>query len=162
MLTSQHSRGTIRAEAAFTVLEVCLAALLLASFATASVYSMIQFNKIASMARLRTLAQSVAQEKMDEIMTVSWTTTGTRPPVLAAGTVTENNIPLNNDALNSASGLSSIYTNNDVQVTATRATTISPVTGNTRLLSATVTLSYSYGNRPYTVTLTGVRATDNF
>lgn len=157
-------------QAAFTVVEVCLAALLLGYFATASVYAMIHFNKVASVARFKTIASVAAQQKMDEIMTVSWKTTGTVPAVLKTGT--PESIPLNNDAFNSASGLGSIYTNNDVQITATRTTVITAVkeldkvTGlqktNPRLLSASVTVSYKYCNKDYAVTLYGVRATDNF
>lgn len=143
-------------------MEVCLAALLFGLYATATVYAMIHFNKVASVARFRTIALVAAQQKMDEIMTTSWTTTGTKPAVLTTGTTDETAIPLNNDALNSASGLSSIYTNNDVQVTAKRRTVIGTVTGNTRLLTAAVTVSYTYCSKDYAVTLQGLRATDNF
>jgi hypothetical protein len=151
-----------RGQAAFTVVEVCLATALFAYFAIASVFGMVQVNRMASTARYRTLAEVAAQQRLDQIMTVSWNMSQARPAVLANGTTTENNLPLNNDDHNSATGLASLYTANDSPVTATRVTNIAAVAGNTRLLRVNVAVTYTYAGRNYGLTLVGLRATDDF
>lgn len=150
-------RRSRRGHDAFTVLEVCLATALFGYFAIASVFGMVQFNRMASVARYRTLAQVVAQQKMDQIMTTSWSYASTKPAVLNSST--ENNLPLNNDTFNTGT-LSSIYTSSDSPVTATRTTTITTL--SSRLIQATVVLTYNYAGRPYTITLVGIRASDDF
>ncbi len=168
-LLACNSRG----QQAFTLLEVCFAVVAFAIFSAASIYSLSQLNRFASNARYRTLALAAAQQKIDQIMTTPWSVVGTVPTVLAAGTTTEAaptvTLPLNSDPLNSATGLSSAFTNYDTQVLDTRTTVITKLTdcsGNTgsssRLLRASVTVSYTYRGKSYSIVLTTLRGTDDF
>jgi len=50
----------------------------------------------------------------------------------------------------------------DTQVIDSRTTTFAPVTGNVRLLSATVTVAYTYRSRQFTISFSTIRASDNF
>jgi len=156
------SRGKLnrrRRTLGFTLPEVVIAGAILAIFIAGSVATMAQINRWASAARLRTLALALAQQKSDEVLTTPWQTRGTRPAVLAAGTNTESTLPLNNDAFNSAAGLSSAFTALDTPVGATRTTQITDLSA--RSVRAVVTVTFSYRNRPYTVSLTTLRTTDD-
>ncbi|MGB8356335.1 MAG: hypothetical protein WCD79_20720 [Chthoniobacteraceae bacterium] len=50
----------------------------------------------------------------------------------------------------------------DTQVIDSRTTTFAPVSGNPRLLSVSVTLAYTYRSRQFTLSLSSIRASDNF
>jgi type II secretory pathway pseudopilin PulG len=161
-----HRRG-------FTVLELCFAVATFSLFAVTSIYSLSQANRFASNSRYKTLAIAAAQQKIDQIMTTPWSVAGPVPAVLASGTTVESapsvTLPLNGDPLNSASGLSSAFTNYDTQVLDSRTTVITKLTdcsGNTgdksRVLQATVTVSYTYRGKQTNLSLTTVRGTDDF
>lgn len=149
---SRRTRG-------FTLPEVVIAGAILALFVAGSVATMVQINRWASAARLRTLALALAQQKADEILTTPWLVRGTRPAILNAGTSTESSLTLNNDNLNNAVGLSTAFTNLDTPVPATRTTVITEVPP--RLLRAAVSVSFTYRGRPYSVNFTTLRATDD-
>ena len=135
------------------------AATLLAVLVCTSVIALTQINRWAAAARLRTLALAVAQQRIDQVQTTPWQQASARPTVLTTGTTTENNLPLNNDAFNSTAGLSSAFTNLDTAVNATRTTQITDFT--TRTLRAVVTVTFTYRNRPFTVSLISLRAADS-
>ena len=148
-----------RRKRGFSLMEVMVAAGILAVFVCTSLIAMTQLNRYAAVARLRTLALGFAQQKVDFLMTTPWSVSSTRPASLAVGTTTENNLPLDNDTFNTQAGLSSSFTNLDLQVTATRTTQITDV--STRIFRAAVTVTYVYRGRTYSVSLTSLRATDN-
>lgn len=149
--------------AGFALLELCFAIAVFSSFAVASILGLMQFNRFASVARYETLATAAARQRLDQIMTISWTVLGAVPSVLTIGTATETNLVLNSDSFNAAAGLSSAFTAADTAVPITaRTTTISAVSGNTRLLRAMVTVAYTYRGRPYSCSLTALRTTDDF
>ena len=157
---SLNSTGRLRrGTAGFTLVEVLIAGTLLAVLISGSVTALTQLNRWATAARLRTIAMAVAQQRIDLIETTPWQVVGTRPALLTAGSVTENNVPLNNDDYNSATSLVSPYTTLDSQVMSTRTTVISDLTA--RSLRATVTVTFTYRNRPFTITLNTLRATDS-
>jgi len=156
---ASRSQSRRRHSRAFTLPEVVIAGAILALFVAGSVATMAQINRWAAAARLRTLALALAQQKSDEVLTTPWQIRGTRPAVLSAGTATETALPLNNDEFNNASGLSSAFTSLDTPVTANRTTQITDV--STRLVRAVVTVSFTYRNRPYNMTLTTLRAVDD-
>lgn len=139
------------------MLEVLIAATMLAALVCTSVVAMTQINRWATAARLRTLALAVAQQRIDTVQTVAWSST--RPGILAAGTTTENNLPLNGDTFNSATALRSAFTDLDVTVNATRVTQITDI--NPRTVRSVVTVSFTYRNRPYSVQLTSLRTVDS-
>jgi prepilin-type N-terminal cleavage/methylation domain-containing protein len=142
----------------FTLFEVLIAVTVVAVFMCATFTALTQINRYANSARLRTLALAVAQQRIDEVLTVPWSAGGAVPSILSVGTQTETDLPLNNDPLNSQAGLSSAYTGLDVQVNATRTTAVTSV--STRTLRAVVTVAYTYRSRNFLITLTTLRATD--
>jgi len=91
---------------------------------------------------------------------------------------TETGLPLNNDSYNltrtitsgSTSGVpltitlsgSTMAGSLDTQVIDSRTTTYTAVSGNTRLLAVTVSVKYTYRGTQYTISLSGLRATDSF
>jgi len=143
---------------AFTFVELMIVLGIFVIFSTGAVVAMTEVNRQASSARLRTLALGVAQERIDEILTTPWPTTF-RPALLAPGTVTDGPLPLNNDATNEQAGLRSAFTNLDTEVPAIRVTEI--VDLPPRKIRATVTVNYQYRGRPYSITLTTLRTTDD-
>ena len=147
-----------RRSAAFTLVEMTIAAGILALFVCGSLIALTQLNRYAAISRLRTLAMAFAQQKVDAIMTVPWGVATAPPTLLNVGTVTENNLPLDNDAFNAQAGLGSPFSGLDLQTAATRSTTIIILTG--RMRTAAVTVSYVYRGRTYSVSLTTLRATD--
>jgi prepilin-type N-terminal cleavage/methylation domain-containing protein len=159
LYVSRGPRNRRRGTGGFTLPEVVIAGAILAIFVAGSVATMAQINRWASSARLRTLALALAQQKSDEVLTTPWQTRGARPAAIAAGTNTESALPLNNDSFNSAAGLSSAFTALDTPVTATRTTQITDVSART--VRSVVTVSFTYRNRPHSVRLTTLRATDD-
>lgn len=152
-------RRRCRSISGFTLVEVVVAGCLLAVLIAGSFIALTQINRWATSARLRTLALAVAQQRIDVLQTTAWQAGGTRPTLLNAGTTTENNLPLNNDTFNSATSLASAYTNLDSQLNATRTTQVTDLTARTLRMAVTVT--FTYRNRPHSVTLTTLRATDS-
>lgn len=148
-----------RSRAGFTLVEFIVAAGAIAIFVAGAVVALTQINRAASGARLRTLALAVAQQRIDHVLTVPWGVSSTRPVVLTAGTRTEANLPLNNDELNSRTGLRSAFTNLDAPVNATRTTQITDLSA--RIVRAVVTVNFTYRQRPYSVQLTTIRTTDS-
>jgi hypothetical protein len=155
--TKRHFR--YRKGLGFTLPEVVIAGTILAIFIAGSVATMAQINRWATAARLRTLALAIAQQKSDEILTTPWNIIGGRPTVLTSGTATETGLPLNNDDFNAATGLSSAFTSFDTPVAATRTTQITDV--SSRLVRAVVTVTFTYRNRPQSMSLTTLRAIDD-
>ena len=153
--TKSRRRGT----AGFTLAEVIIAGALLAVLISGSVTALTQLNRWATAARLRTIAQAVAQQRIDLIETTPWQVVGTRPALLTAGTTTENNVPLNNDDYNASTSLVSAYTSLDSQVLSTRTTVITNLTTTT--IQATVTVTFTYRNRPFSISLNTLRSTDS-
>jgi len=154
-----NPRHRRRSDAAFTLAEVVIAGCLLAVLVAGSLVALTQVNRWATSARLRTLGLAVAQQRIDILQTIPWQAMGTRPTVLTVGTATENNVPLNNDPFNSATGLGSAFTALDTQMTAVRTTQITDLTART--LRAVVTVTFTYRNRPHSISLTTLRATDS-
>jgi len=148
-----------RHNSGFTLAEVVIAGGLLAVLIAGSLVALTQVNRWATSARLRTLGLAAVQQRIDTVQTTPWQAIGTRPAVLTAGTTTESAVPLNNDSFNSATGLSSAFTTLDTQMTAIRTTQITDLT--TRTLRAVVTVTFTYRNRPHSISLTTLRATDS-
>jgi len=143
----------------FTIVEAAVASAMLALMISTLAVAFVQINHWASNARLKTLALTVAQQKVDEILATPWQIRNARPAVLAAGTVTENALRLNDDALNGQTGLSSGFTALDTPVPATRVTVVTDLPP--RAVRATVTVTFVYRSRTYTTSLTTLRVTDD-
>lgn len=143
----------------FTLPEVVIAASILALFVAGSVATLAQINRWAAAARLRTLSLALAQQKCDEVLTTPWQTGTARPNVLTVGTATETKLPLNNDNFNNAAGLSSVFTQLDTPVDATRTTQITDV--NVRMVRAVVNVAFTFRGHTYNTRLTTLRAIDD-
>lgn len=154
----------------FSLVEVVVASGLILIFSLASLVSLQLLNRYAQISRLQTLALALAQQRIDDIMTIPWSVSGARPALLTAGTVDETpnatdpndptRLQLGNDDYNAATGLGSDFTGLDLKVLPTRTTTITNLTART--IRAQVTVSFTYLGRNYNVTLTSIRATDTF
>jgi type II secretory pathway pseudopilin PulG len=148
---------------AFTLVEAAVAVAVLAGLIAALTLSLTRINHWASSARLHTLALALAQQRVDDVLTARWQVSGARPAVLAAGTVTENNLRLNDDPLNGQTGLSSDFTALDTPVFASRVTTIVDVPPRSVRATVVVTVTYRWraSNIPHVVTLSTLRTTDD-
>ena len=144
----------------FTVVETVVACGMMAIFVIGSMLALTQMNRFATASRLRTLALALAEQRIDEVLTTPWNSSGPRPAVLVGGIRTETSMPLGEDTLNNQAGLSSNVTNLGVMVQAVRTTEITDVAP--LRLRAAVTVAYTYRNRPQQVVLTTLRATDSF
>lgn len=149
-----------RALLGITLPEVVIAGAVLALFIVGSVSAMAQVNRWAVAARYRTLALALVQQRIDQILTTPWSILSTTPAILTPGTTTETKLPLDNDPYNNETGLSSAFTNLDVQVIDTRTTTITSISSH--LVSAVVTVNYTYRNHSYSLSMTTLRASDDF
>jgi hypothetical protein len=130
---------------------------LLALFAAVTLTSIVQVNRFAAVSRLQLLAQAVAQQKIDQILTAPWNTS--RPAVLAAGTQKETNLRLNENAQVSATdGTKSGFSDLDTAVTAQRETTITDLTART--VRADISVTFNFRGKDYSVQMTTLRASD--
>jgi len=143
---------------AFTFVEIIVAMGVLVLFTGSALAALTQFNRYAASARLRGHALSLAQQRVDEILTTQWRANAAAPAVLTLGTRTETDLILNADIKNQASDLKSLFTDLVTPVKATRVTTITSV--STRLVRADVTVTFTYVNRNYSISLRTMRTTD--
>jgi len=147
-----------RQKAGFTFLELVVGMAVLVLFAAVAFAALTQLNRFATASRLRVHALALAQQQIDEVLTVQWRVNGTRPPVLVTGTRLENNLTLNADAANDRADLTSLFTDLVTPVSANRVIRVTDLTSRT--LRASVTVNYTYANRNYSVSLSTVRTTD--
>lgn len=140
-------------------------------------------NRRAFTSRLETLALTLAQQKIDDVLAVPWqmgqpTPTllqtlpppgpATVPPTADFKVTVENptntpplpsGLPLGNDDLNNATGLSSAFTKQDFQVGAVRTTTVTKI--NDRMVRILVSVTFNYRGLSYSVSLRTLRAIDS-
>ncbi len=143
--------------AAFTLVEVAFTVGVLALLIAATMGSITLLNRWANSARLQTFAYALAQQKIDYLQTVPWTSYSTAPPVLQTGTTAEN-LTMSNDALDSAMSNTSSATALETGYPCTRTTVVSLKSSTTS--SIKVTVSYTYWGKPYSCTLCTLRASD--
>lgn len=146
------------ANAAFTFVEVMIAAGIVALIAAFSFGALTQLNQYATLNRLYTLAGAVARGQIDQIENATPfnpqlkdQTTGNLqiPPILTVGTKTQNDVPLYTDPVSG-----------QTIETATITTKISD-TGSLNTYAATVTVQFQYRNTTYQVVLNTLRTSDS-
>jgi type II secretory pathway pseudopilin PulG len=159
-----------RALEAFTLLEVAVALGVMGIFASMNVSSFSQFNRAASASRLQTLATALAQQKIEQIVTAPWAVDSAAPVLLnnSTETISLTNNPLaegNPNTNNRSSEFSSL----DGDISAQRVTVfknvINPATNVgtlTNFKKATVTVSYVFRGKPYSVVMNTFRAPSDF
>ncbi len=158
MISLSNPSNRRRRRGGFTFVEILVAASILVLFAGSALAALTQFNRFANASRLKSHALSLAQQRLDEILTVQWRVAATRPTVLNAGTRTENDLVMNADAKNKATAYKSEFTSLAAPQTCTRTTVITNLTA--RMVRANVTVSFVYAGRSYSVNLTTIRSTD--
>lgn len=148
-------------EAAFTLIEALIGLMVLVLAAGGVFYSLMQMNRMASVARLYTAAQFIVQSQIDTIQNdspfdpqLSGTGVGSVPipGELALGTTSSTGIPVYVDP---ATG--------NTQVTGTMTRTVSNISTtslNEYAYMATVQLAYTYRGRTYQVIESTVRGSD--
>ena len=145
----------------FTLLELLVALSLISIALSTTVGALSQINSIASVARNLTGATTVAQNQIDLLVSNSpfnpqkTNPDGTLqvPPEFTLGTHTTNNVPIYKDP---ASG---------VVVSGTMRTVVTDVSATYNgfsipMYQATVTITYNYRSRSYSVTMSTVRTSD--
>src|SRR5689334_19846827 len=90
-----YAAGRLRAPSrvrrgGFLLSELMISAGMLVLMAGISLWALSSDNRVAALNRYLVAAKSVAQEQIDEAQSVSYTTTGTVPTVLATGTSTSS------------------------------------------------------------------------
>jgi len=145
---------------AFTLIEVVMALAVIGTMGAGCYIGFNSLNAYAVSSRLYTEAQTAAQNQIDLILSAEPfdVTTNTIPSVLALGTTTTPNIFIYEDPVSG-----------NVVVTGTMATTVTD-TGSTMnfagtnanlyIRRATVTVSYTYRNTNYNVSMDTMRTAD--
>src|SRR2546421_5496807 len=151
MRTEKTSRK--RNRSAFTLMEVVMALAVIGSMGAGCYVGFNSLNTYAVSSRLYSEAQTAAQNQIDLILSVEPfdVTTNTIPSVLALGTTTTPNIFIYEDPVSG-----------NVVVTGTMATTVTDTgstmsfagtSANLYIRRATVTVSYTYRNTNYIVSM---------
>jgi prepilin-type N-terminal cleavage/methylation domain-containing protein len=169
LVTTFRIDKAFRKETGLTLVEVVIAMAILALFATVAFGAFSQMNRLATEARLRTLATAMAQQKIEEVLGVPWASDGADPAVLAVGVNTENNLPLNDNALVDADGARrSDLSNIDGGALATRTTTIAMEPGSVeatpgvfKMRRIRVQVAYTFRGKPQLVEISTLRTTDD-
>ncbi|MBA3960547.1 MAG: prepilin-type N-terminal cleavage/methylation domain-containing protein [Chthoniobacterales bacterium] len=147
-----------RGHRAFTLIEVLVAATLLAILAAGSLWALSQANNYASINRLYTGAETAAQNRIDYLLSDS----PFNPQDGAFGTTGEWNVG-SSITPNVAIYTEPVGTNGQTSsITGTLTTTITlnPRNPTLSLYSATVIVTYTYRGKPYSVQLNAMRASD--
>lgn len=134
---------------AFSLVELLVAVTLISISMVTTFWALTQGNQNASIARLQTGAAVAAQNRIDLILSDSPFNPGNGqiPPELVPGRQTETGVAVYTDPVSG------------VTVTGTRTTDVVDLK-NMYIYSATVTVSYQYRNRFYSVTLNTLRTSD--
>ena len=145
---------------AFTLMEIVMALAVLGTMAGGCYYGFNSINTYAISSRLYTEAQACAQNQIDLILSAGPFDPANNkvPTVLTTGTTDTPNVFIYRDPVSG-----------NVAVTGTMRTVISDAgytmtyagsTNNLNLRRATVTVSYTFRNTPYAVTINTLRTSD--
>ncbi|MEY2484852.1 MAG: hypothetical protein QOH39_500 [Verrucomicrobiota bacterium] len=158
------------AQLGFTVVEVMAGASIIALVAGSVIFGLSQLNYYASVNRLYTIAQTLAQNQIDLILTKGpyspITNDYPTPNVLQTGGYYSD--PSTPNSIYNSSRTVPIYTdpsnNNQIVVGTIKTDVVDPgvsISGtNLNLRQATVTVSYTFRNKTFTVKMNTVRAPD--
>ncbi len=136
--------------AGFTLVEVVIAITLVGIVVASTVAALTRLNAFASASRNATGAFTVAMNQVDAIQSATPFNpqSGQVPSVLVLGTHAPDAVQIYQDS-------------NNVVVPGTLTTTVANATsGGVTMYRATVTVNYTYLNRPYSLSMNTVRASD--
>ena len=141
---------------AFSIVEVLVSVSVLALLGTGAIAGLLSINRAVATNRLATNAQAIAQSRIDRLLSEPYPEGCAAPADLTLGTATQTNVPIYADPVTT-----------NVVVTGTITTTVNDVSRTivagappAKLFQATVAVSYTYGGKPASVTLTTVRTVD--
>ncbi len=169
-----HTKSALcrgRATAAFTLTEVMVACAILALISASIIWGLNQLNYYASVSRLYTAAQTLAQNQIDLILTKAPFNPATSqyptPNVLQIGTYYSD--PTHPATLSATQVMVPIYTDpssGDPTVTGTIKTTVLDpnvaISGTSlNLRQATVVVTYTFRNKTFTVKMDTMRTCDS-
>lgn len=147
--------------AAISLVEALIAIGILGSGATASVATLMEMNKNATLSRLRTGAGTVAQNQIDYLLSIQPYNPqkGQIPPELAVGTRTQGS---------ATAPTVPIYTDPQTGVANTLGWVVTEVTDMGQSLNgidynlrrANVTVFYKFRNKTYSIEMSTLRASD--
>lgn len=162
IMDSFHQLRKLTRRGGFTFTEVLVAMGILIIFSGTALTALIEYNRYAYVSRLRLHAQALAQQRIDEVLSSNWNigVTADRHTNISAGTKPPETLVMNADAFNSQAALKSNFTSLAAPVSCTRVTQITDL--STRLMRATVTVTFTYAKKTYTVSLSTIRSSDNF
>jgi prepilin-type N-terminal cleavage/methylation domain-containing protein len=169
--TKSASLRRRRASAAFTLTEVMVACAILALISASIIWGLHQLNYYASVSRLYTAAQTLAQNQIDLVLTKApynpTTSQYPTPNVLQIGTYYSD--PTTPNTLYATERTVPIYTdpsNGNQTVTGSiKTTVVDPnvaISGNSlNLRQATVVVTYTFRNKTFTVKMDTMRTCDS-
>ncbi len=145
----------------FALVEVMIAAMLIGLVAVGSVQTLDRLNRNASSNRVITNARAVVQRNIDTALSVTCSKTSI-PPILAitsaAGAVYDDDAGAANVVTIAQQGSSSVEL---ARGTLTRIVTAVSNGDSADIREITFRLDYNYRGRPYTYSLTSLRAIDD-
>lgn len=146
---------------AFTFLEVLVSVAVLGILAGASLWTLTQINNYASISRLYTGAETVAQNQIDQILSEApfnpQNNPPAVPPVLALGVSQPVNVPIYSEPNGTGTGM---VVTGQMVTTVTQSNTRGPGGEDLNLYSATVVVTYNYRGKGYRVQLNAMRSSD--
>jgi type II secretory pathway pseudopilin PulG len=145
----------------FTYAEMMMALSILALVAASTFAAMSQANRFAITNRVYTCAQALVQNQIDTFLSVGPFNPQSDliPAELATGTNTTNNIPIYADTASAATIVSGSMTRTVADLGLTQTT--NSVTQNLYTRRLTVTLSYTFGGKSYSIVMSTLRASDS-
>lgn len=147
-------------DAGFTFAEIIVSVSVLGLLSAGSIWGLAQANNYASVARLYTGAETVAQNRIDEILSESPFNPQKTPPeiptVLALGTHAAETVQVYNEP-NPAGGTPRIITG---QMVTTVTQVNAPGFPNLNMYAATVVVTYTFRGKTYKVQFNAMRASD--
>jgi type II secretory pathway pseudopilin PulG len=159
------------ASAAFSLVEVMIACSVLALIAACTIWGLNQLNYYASVSRLYTVAQTLAQNQIDIVLTRAPFNPATsqypNPNVLQVGTYYSD--PTTPNTLYATQRLVPIYTDpsngNQIVKGSIKTVVQDPgvqISGNSlNLRQATVTVTYTFRNKTFSITMDTMRTSDS-
>ena len=136
---------------------------ILALVAASTFAAMSQANRFAVTNRVYTCAQTLVQNQIDTFLSVGPFYPQFNPPLvpteLATGTNTSNNIPIYADTVTAATIVNGSMTRTVADLGLTQTT--NSVTQNLYTRRLTVTLSYTFGGKNYSIVMSTLRASDS-
>lgn len=146
---------------AFTFLEVLVSVGVLGILAGTSIWTLTQMNNYASVTRLYTGAETVAQNRIDKILSEAPFNPQNSPPevpaVLALGTSAPETVNIYDEDPNVAG---SMKVTGQLVTTITKSTTPGPGAADLNLYSATVVVTYKFRGKDYRVQFNAMRSSD--